>query len=51
VTDSPAPFFPLPPRRPANAEAAQFYRDNNKEYIKRVRHTVELSWVDEDMTS
>lgn len=33
---------------PANAEAAQLYRDNNKEYVKRVRETVEKSWVDEE---
>jgi ubiquitin-conjugating enzyme E2 A len=46
-TDADLPHF----CSPANAEAAQLYRDNNKEYIKRVRHTVELSWVDEDMTS
>jgi len=32
---------------PANAEAAQLYRDNNKEYVKRVRATVEMSWVDD----
>lgn len=35
---------------PANAEAAQLYRDNNKEYVKRVRETVERSWVDEDIS-
>jgi ubiquitin-protein ligase len=29
---------------PANAEAAQLYRDNLKEYVKRVRATVEDSW-------
>merc|ERR1712070_883699 len=37
------------PNSPANAEAAQLYRDNNKEYVKRVRETVERSWVDEDV--
>ncbi|GJN90688.1 hypothetical protein Rhopal_003702-T1 [Rhodotorula paludigena] len=38
------------PNSPANAEAAQLYRDNNKEYVKRVRETVERSWVDEDIS-
>lgn len=33
--------------RPANAEAATLYRDNMKEYTKRVRTTVEASWVDD----
>lgn len=29
---------------PANAEAAQLNRDNKKEYIRRVKETVEWSW-------
>lgn len=32
--------------RPANAEAAQLFRENMKDYIKRVRETVEDSWID-----
>lgn len=32
---------------PANAEAASLYRDNMKEYVRRVKATVEESWVDE----
>ena len=31
---------------PANAEAAQLYRENMKEYIRRVKATVEESWLD-----
>ena len=31
---------------PANAEAAQLYRENMKEYVRRVRATVEESWLD-----
>jgi ubiquitin-conjugating enzyme E2 A len=31
---------------PANAEAAGLYRDNMKEYIRRVKATVEESWMD-----
>lgn len=33
--------------RPANAEAAHLFRDNMKEYVKRVRQTVEASWLDD----
>lgn len=29
---------------PANAEAAQLFRENLKEYVKRVRTSVEESW-------
>jgi ubiquitin-conjugating enzyme E2 A len=29
---------------PANVEAAGLYRENVKEYVKRVRETVEESW-------
>jgi ubiquitin-conjugating enzyme E2 A len=29
---------------PANVEAAGLHRDNLKEYVKRVRETVEESW-------
>lgn len=32
---------------PANAEAASLYRENMKEYIRRVKLTVEQSWIDE----
>ncbi|KAI9613969.1 hypothetical protein PSHT_05859 [Puccinia striiformis] len=35
------------PNSPANAEAANLYRDNMKDYIKKVRATVEASWIDE----
>ncbi|KEI40536.1 uncharacterized protein L969DRAFT_15896 [Mixia osmundae IAM 14324] len=35
------------PNSPANAEAAQLYRDNYKSYCKRVRETVEASWMDD----
>lgn len=31
---------------PANVEASNFYKDNRKEYVKRVRETVEKSWED-----
>lgn len=34
------------PNSPANAEAAGLYRDNMKEYIRRVKLTVEESWLD-----
>ena len=33
---------------PANAEAAQLYRENMKEYVRRVKATVEDSWLDPD---
>ena len=36
------------PNSPANAEAAQLYRENMKEYVRRVRATVEDSWLEED---
>jgi len=32
------------PNSPANAEAATLYRENRKEYVRRVRETVENSW-------
>ncbi|KAI9476957.1 Ubiquitin-conjugating enzyme E2 2 [Coemansia sp. RSA 989] len=32
------------PNSPANAEAANLYRENRKEYIRRVREIVESSW-------
>jgi len=39
------------PNSPANAEAAQLYRENMKEYVRRVKVTVEESWLDpEEMT-
>ncbi|KAK4080381.1 hypothetical protein Trihar35433_1486 [Trichoderma harzianum] len=31
---------------PANVEASNLYKDNRKEYTKRVRETVERSWED-----
>lgn len=31
---------------PANSEAASLYSNNMKEYIRRVRQTVEWSWID-----
>jgi ubiquitin-conjugating enzyme E2 A len=34
------------PNSPANAEAAQLYRENMKEYVRRVKDTVEESWLD-----
>lgn len=34
---------------PANAEAAQLYRENMKEYIRRVKATVEESWMDAEL--
>lgn len=36
----------LPGSSPANAEAAQLYRENMKEYVRRVKATVEESWLD-----
>ena len=36
------------PNSPANAEAAQLYRENMKEYVRRVRATVEDSWLEDD---
>jgi ubiquitin-conjugating enzyme E2 A len=32
------------PNSPANAEAARLFTDNKKEYMKRVKECVELSW-------
>lgn len=29
---------------PANVEASNLYKDNKREYVKRVRETVEKSW-------
>ena len=31
---------------PANVEASNLYKDNRKEYTKRVKETVEKSWED-----
>lgn len=39
-------FFLPKKNSPANAEAAQLYRENMKEYIRRVKATVEESWLD-----
>ncbi|WFC94911.1 E2 ubiquitin-conjugating enzyme [Malassezia brasiliensis] len=36
---------------PANAEAASLYRENMKEYVRRVKLTVEQSWIDENQES
>jgi len=35
-------------KSPANVEASNLYKDNRKEYMKRVRETVEKSWNDDD---
>ena len=32
---------------PANVEASNLYKDNRREYTKRVRETVEKSWDDQ----
>ena len=29
---------------PANVEASNLYKENRREYVKRVRETVEKSW-------
>lgn len=34
------------PNSPANAQAAQMYTQDRKEYERRVRETVEQSWID-----
>ncbi|WFD42988.1 E2 ubiquitin-conjugating enzyme [Malassezia psittaci] len=39
------------PNSPANVEAATLYRENIKEYIRRVKATVEQSWIDESQES
>lgn len=31
---------------PANVEASNLYKDNRREYTKRVKETVEKSWDD-----
>jgi len=31
---------------PANVEASNLYKDNRREYTKKVRETVEKSWED-----
>ncbi|KAJ2807918.1 Ubiquitin-conjugating enzyme E2 2 [Coemansia guatemalensis] len=31
---------------PANVEAANLYRENRKEYVRRVREIVEASWIE-----
>jgi ubiquitin-conjugating enzyme E2 A len=31
---------------PANVEASNLYKDNRKDYVKKVRETVEKSWDD-----
>jgi ubiquitin-conjugating enzyme E2 A len=36
------------PNSPANTEAARLYTENRKEYCRRVKETVELSWEDPD---
>lgn len=40
-------FLSFPISSPANAEAASLYRENMKEYVRRVKATVEQSWLDE----
>ena len=38
------------PNSPANAEAAKLYKENRREYEKRVEATVQQSWeLDEDI--
>lgn len=32
---------------PANVEAAQLWKENRKEYVRRVKATVEESWLDD----
>lgn len=32
---------------PANVEAAQLWKENRKEYVRRVKKTVEESWLDD----
>ena len=40
------------PNSPANAEAAQLFQENRREYERRVQDIVEKSWMDcDDMTS
>lgn len=36
---------------PANVEAANLYKDHRSQYIKRVRETVENSWIEDDEES
>lgn len=33
---------------PANVEAANLYKDHRSQYVKRVRETVENSWIEDD---
>lgn len=33
------------PNSPANAEAAKLFREDQREYVRRVRETVEQSWM------
>lgn len=35
------------PASPANSEASRLFNENRREYNRRVREVVELSWVDE----
>ncbi|KAI3385004.1 hypothetical protein SNEBB_000307 [Seison nebaliae] len=39
------------PQSPANAEAAQLFRENRREYETRVQQIVEQSWMDADNES
>jgi len=36
------------PNSPANSQAAQLYQENKREYEKKVKATVEKSWLDAD---
>lgn len=36
------------PNSPANGEAAGLYKDNRREYDRRVQEIVEQSWEDDD---
>lgn len=36
------------PNSPANAQAAQMYIEDRREYTRRVKETVEASWFDDE---
>ena len=47
VADDPASLLNDPnTSSPANVEASNLFKDNRREYMKRVRETVEKSWED-----
>ena len=39
------------PNSPANSLAAQLYQENKAEYEKQVHECVELSWMDDSVSS